>query len=555
MMKDAEKLDQLKELIALPSECEWVEFKSAKNDFTFDKIGEYFSALSNEANLNAQESGWLVFGVNKDHKVVGTNYRPNAGGLESLKNEIAQHTALNFTFRKVHELAHEDGRVLMFEIPAAPRGVPMSWQGHFYGRDGESLGPLKRSEYDFIRGQGEPDWSAEIVKGATVKDLDPRAIAVARERFKTKNPKLSGEVGGWDDPTFLNKSKLTRNGEMTRAALLLLGKNESSHWLSPSDVRMTWVLKGADGADLDYAHFGPPYLLNSEELYGKIRNITYRLMPDGTLFPIEVLKYDTWVLRELLHNCIAHQDYSLGGRITIVERDDSLTMTNLGVFIPQSVERIIQADCPPDRYRNPFLAEAMVQLNMIDTIGSGIPRVFRKQKERGFPMPDYDLSEVGKVVVSISGKVIDENYTRALLSIPALDLEDAIALDKVQKRRSLTDAEQKRLKQKKLIEGRRPSFYVSATVAKATGREVEYVLDSGLDDNHYKNLVLKLIREFGPASPKQISKMLLPKLPGVLSEKQKKAKVRNLVQEMAKADGSIRNAGGRGRGALWELSN
>lgn len=555
MIKDADKLNKLAELTALPCECEWVEFKSASNDFTFAKMGQYFSALSNEANLNSQDSAWLVFGVNKEHKVIGTSYRQNAGALETLKHEIAQNTALNFTFRRVHELAHPNGRVLMFEIPAAPRGVPMSWQGHFYGRDGESLVPLNQSEYDSIRSQAERDWSAETVKGATVDDLDAPALITARERFKNKNPKLAGELVGWDTLTFLNKAKLTRNGEITRTALLLLGKHEASHWLSPSDVRMTWVLKGADGSDVDYAHFGPPFLLKTEELSGKIRNITYRLMPDGTLFPIEILKYDTWVLRELLHNCIAHQDYALGGRITIVERDESLTMTNLGVFIPQSVERVIRADSPPDRYRNPFLAEAMVQLSMIDTIGSGIPRVFRKQKERGFPMPDYDLSEPGKVGVSIPGKVIDENYTRALLSIPALDLFDAIALDKVQKRRALSEDEQKTLKSKKLIEGRRPSFYVSATVAKATGREVEYVLDSGLDDNHYKNLVLKLIREFGPATPMQISKMLLPKLPAVLDEKQRKAKVRNLVQDMAKTDGSIRNAGGRGRGARWELSN
>lgn len=554
-MNDTEKLAKLAYLLALPSECEWVEFKSAKNDYTFDKIGEYFSALSNEANLNSQATGWLLFGVSNDRKVVGTSYRTNSGGLESLKNEISQHTALRFSFTKVHEVTHPDGRVLMFEIPPAPRGLPMSWKGHWYGRDGESLGALKQSEYDAIRAQGQPDWSAEIVGEATLDDLDPKAVATARERFKSKNARLAAEADAWDNATFLNKAKILRNGQVTRTALVLLGRSESAHWLSPADVRMTWVLKGGDGGDVDYAHFGPPFLLNSDELFGKIRNITYRLMPDGTLFPVEILKYDPWVVRELLHNCIAHEDYSLGGRITVVERDDSLTMSNLGVFIPQSVERVIETDSPPDRYRNPFLAEAMVQLNMIDTIGSGIRRVFGKQRERGFPMPDYDLSEVGKVSVSVSGKVIDENYTRALLSIPSLDLHDAIALDKVQKRRPLSEPEQKSLKQKKLIEGRRPNFYVSATVAKATGREVEYVLDSGFDDNHYKNLVLKLINEFGPATPQKISKMLMPKLPGVLSEAQKKAKVKNLVQEMAKKDGSIRNAGGRGQGARWELAN
>lgn len=496
--------------------------------------------------------------MNDDRKVVGTAYRSpksHPGALESLKAEIAQHTALAATFVRVLDIAHPDGRVVMFEIPAAAKSVPMSWKGHFYGRDGESLVPLKPHEYEAIKGQNSVDWSAQTVEQASVDALDPAALAAARAGFKAKNPKLAAEVDGWDEITFLNKAKLARSGQLTRTALLLLGKHESSHWLSPADARMTWVLKDANGRDIDYEHFGPPFLLRTEALYAKIRNITYRLMPDGTLFPIELLKYDTWVMRELLHNCIAHQDYTLGGRINVVERDESLTLTNLGAFIPRSVERVIEANCPPDRYRNPFLAEAMVQLNMIDTIGSGIPRVFFKQKERGFPMPDYDLTEPNKVVVVIPGKVIDENYTRALLSIHDLDLSDAVALDKVQKHRALSENEQKRLKQKKLIEGRRPNFYVSASVAKATGREVEYVLDSGLEDNHYKTLVLKLIQEFGSATPQQINKLLLPKLPAVLDEKQKKAKVRNLIQTMAKIDGTIRNAGGRGQGASWVVAN
>src|SRR5262249_1843584 len=160
--------------------------------------------------------------------------------------------------------------------------------------------------------------------------------------------------------------------------------------------------------------------------------------------------------------------------------------------------------------------DAMVQINMIDTIGSGIRRMFRKQRERGVPLPDYDLSSTNKVVTSIHGKVLDENYTRALLSEPDLNLDDVIALDKVQKRKALTEAEVKSLKQKGLIEGRRPKFYVSARVAAATGGQVEHVLVSGVEDTHYKELVLTLIRKFGSANPEQINKMLLPKLPSIL---------------------------------------
>jgi ATP-dependent DNA helicase RecG len=554
-VNDAERIAKLEELLALPNELEWLEFKTASNEFDFDKLGEYFSALSNETNLHAKEAGWLILGIDNKHNIVGTNWKRNPGALEKLKHDIAMHTALKHTFRHVHQVQHPRGRVLMFEIPPAPHGLPMSWRGHWYGRDGESIGALNQTKLDLIRGQGVPDWSAAVVEGATLSALDANAVATARLKFKEQHPNRAAEVDTWDETTFLNKAKIIRDGKITRAALLLLGKSEAAHLLSPADVRMTWLLKGNDGNDADYQHFGPPFLLNTEALFSRVRNNTYRLMPSGSLFPTTLLTYDTWVVRELLHNCIAHQDYTVGARINVVERDDALIFENLGGFIPQSVGRVLKDDFMPSRYRNPFLVTAMVEVKMIETLGSGIRRVFRTQRERGFPLPDYDLSEVGKVRVTVLGKLIDENYTRALLNEPDLTLEDVLALDKVQKRKPLTDHEVNTLRAKHLVEGRRPNLLVSARVAKATGQEIDHILKAGVGDSHYKQLVVELIRKFGPANPSQLQKLLIPKLPDVLTARQKKDKVKNLIQEMAKKDGFIKNVGKRGAGARWDLAN
>lgn len=550
----AECLAKLEELLALPNELEWLEFKTASKEFDFDKLGEYFSALSNEANLLGKPAGWLVHGVNKKHEVVGSNWKSNPGALEQLKHDIAMHTALRHTFRQIHEVAHPKGRVIMFEIPPAPHGVPMSWRGHWYGRDGESIGALNQTKYDTIRARGVPDWSAEIIHDASMADLDPEAILAARVGFKKAhaNSQLAAECDDWDDRTFLNKAKLTAKGsKITRTTLLLVGKRESTHWLSPADTRMTWILKSSDNPDVAHTHFGPPFVLSTELLFRKVRNFEYPMLEDGTLFPIQPLKYDTWVMREVLHNCVAHQDYTLGARINVVENDDSLTMTNSGAFIPQSINRVLDNDFTPDRYRNPFLATAMVEISMIDTAGSGIRRMFRLQKERGFPMPDYDLSTPGKVIVTVHGKVIDVNYTRALLSEPGLDIFDVIALDMIQKRQIPTDDQLKSLKKKGLVQGRKSTLHITARVARLTGKQVDYVLDGGVGDAHYKALVLKLIDEFAPVTPEKIHELLLSKLPRVLNDQQKKDKVRNLLQEMAKEDRSIRNVGKRGKGALW----
>jgi ATP-dependent DNA helicase RecG len=141
-----------------------------------------------------------------------------------------------------------------------------------------------------------------------------------------------------------------------------------------------------------------------------------------------------------------------------VEREDGyLTFTNLGEFLPGSIETVIQSDSPPEYYRNQFLAQAMVNLNMIDTVGSGIKRMFRSQREKYFPMPDYDFSG-GKVKATITGKVLDVDYARVLAQNPDLSLDEIILLDKVQKRKDITEEEILHLKSKGLIEGRKPIF-------------------------------------------------------------------------------------------------
>ena len=408
---------KLNELLALPAETEWLEFKQAARSFHFDKLGQYFSALSNEARLKKKEAGWLIFGVqNNPRKIVGSDFRRSRADLDSLKKEIADQTSKRLTFMEIHELYFPEGRVVLFEIPPARLGDPTAWKGHYYGREGESIGPLNPHEYELIRSLAQPDWSGEICPKASLMDLDPTAITRARELFKAKFPNLAAEVEEWKDETFLNKAKVLKSGKITTTAIILLGRAEAEFRLEPAIARISWVLRNREGMEKDYQHFGPPFLLNSDHLFNRIRNLTYRYMRDHSLFPVEITQYDSWVIRELLHNCIAHQDYALRGRINVVEEEDSLLFINGGSFLPESVENVIRLDAPPEYYRNQFLADAMVNLQMIDTIGSGIKRIFNLQRSRFFPMPDYDLSIPQRVKVRLLGKILDENYTRLLMT-------------------------------------------------------------------------------------------------------------------------------------------
>ena len=555
-MTPVELQAKLTEFLTLPAETEWVEFKEAKNNYDFDDLGKYFSALSNEANLKGQSFGWLVFGV-KDkpvpRPVVGSQYRPQRPHLDSLKEEIANHTSHRLTFEEIHEIATPQGRVVMFQIPAALRSSPTSWKGHFYGRDHENLCPLNLYEIEQIRKQALPDdWSASLCIGATLDDLEQKAIAFARHEFAKKNPHLTVEIRGWSDETFLNKAKLCIGGKLTRTAIILLGRPESDHFLGNCHPQLTWILKDRDGLERDYQHFHSPLLLAVDPLLAKIRNLTCRVLPWGTLFPTEILQYDPWVLRESLHNAIAHQDYSLGGRVDVVESEDRLVIVNKGAFLPGDVENVIRRDAPHSVYRNAFLTQAMVNLQMIDTIGSGIKRIFESQKKRSFPLPDFDFSVPNEVKVVIGNKVLDERYTRTLMARADLDLWEVIALDKVQKGKPLTDNEFKSVKSKRLIEGRRPNLFVSAEVAAATDDREAYIRNRAFDKEYYKDLIVAYLNEFGEATRQQLDRLLKDKLSDALDGDQKKKFVTNLLQEM-KRDGTIA-PDGTTRWAKWRMS-
>lgn len=212
MLKDVKKT--LNYLRSLPKETECLEFKEAKNQFDFNKLGKYFSALSNEANLQNKECGYIVLGIEDiNHNIVGTNWRK--GSHDGLKQEISQHTTGGMSFITIDEIVYSEGRVLLFKIPVAPKGMPIAWKGHYYGRKDESLGALTIDEIDRIRGYLY-DWSEDICSDATIDDLDLKAVGFARVEFAKKHSPLEKEIATWDAITFLNKAKISINRKRKR---------------------------------------------------------------------------------------------------------------------------------------------------------------------------------------------------------------------------------------------------------------------------------------------------------------------------------------------------
>lgn len=535
--------------------CDWKEYKNLKNSLCGhegDDVVSYVSAISN------MNGGAIVIGIkDKTFEVVGIQDFGNYT-IESAKAKIVEKCrnlpSEDFNIDKLK--AEDTGEIVwIVTIPKHKPRLPVYAHNKAWQRIGDSLTEMTDDRLQAILSELviTDDWSVAVVDGATIDDLDPEAIEKARKEYVKRNPFRKAEISAWDDAKFLDKAKITINGKITRAALVLLGKEESEHLLSPYVACIRWSLREVGSTqNKDYEILPMPMLLSVDRLYNKVRNVKYRLVRPDSLFPDEMLRYDMFNIREPLNNAIAHQDYTKCARIEVVEyEDDHIIFQNYGTFLPESVENVVTKDCPESVYRNRFLVEAMRNLNMIETEGGGIKKMFVNQRVRLFPMPEYDLSD-GKVRVTIIGKVIDENFARILTDNPELHLDDIMLLDKVQKKKPIADEQAAYLRKRKFIEGRKPNFYLAHKVVSRTkdsNLKGQYIKNRSFDDEYFMKLVLEYLKKFGKASRKDINGLLFGKLSDVLNDEQKKNKVDYLLKKL-KERGKIASNEKR----LWVLA-
>lgn len=532
--------------------CEWKEFKSLKNSVAGKEGNDIVSYISAIANM---QGGHLVIGV-KDETLEIVGIQDFAGySINDIRYRINGNcTNLDIESFSVKEFKTSDTNktIWIFKIPKHLFRLPVYAHKKTWQRIDDNLVAMTKSRLDAILTEIKinEDWSKEIIDEASIDDLDSEAIKKAKIEFIKRNPKYSDEIGKWSDFDFLNKAKITIKGKITRTALILLGKEEAEHYLN-STVKIRWNLKSLDNQDKDYELFSIPFLLNIDEVYKKIRNLKYRYLREGTLFPDEVLRYEPFIIRESLNNAIAHQDFTKGARINVVEfEDDHLVFSNYGSFLPKSVEEVVLNDTPEEVYRNPFLVEAMKNLDMIETQGGGIKKMFNFQKKRFFPLPDFDFED-NKVKVTIIGKILDDNFARILIKNSDLKLEEIILLDKVQKKKEITEGEFKHLKKCKYIEGRKPNIYLSHDIVVSVNNEElkrEYLDNRSFDDSHFKKLILEYLRTYGSCKRDKIDNLIIPKLSTALSEEKKRNKVTNYLSSL-RMEGKIVNT----PGYFWKI--
>lgn len=491
-------------------EQEWFEFK-LNNKLDKLTIGEYISALSNGACLQNRDFGYLIWGINdKTHQIEGTNV--------SLKNAKVGNVGLEFWLNlnlnpkidfSIHEFEYEPNKkICLIKIPAA-----VNQPTKFYGKDFIRIDSSKTELKNYPDKErriwhSTTDWSAGICENASINDLDNGAIEIALQKFKQRNQDKAyfTDIDNWNKETFLDKAKITKDGKITRTALILFGKQESSH-LIYSDLKVSWIYIDEKSIKRYFEIFNPPFYLVIDKILQKIRNEKLKILPENTLIPIEVNKYNNWIIRELLNNCIAHQDYTKENRIIVTETIDDLTFFNVGSFFQGTIESYILYDYTPPKYRNQFLVNAMLNLGMIETIGSGIKKIFQLQKESYLPLPDFFLTD--NVEVTITGKILDTEYSQKLIKDKNLDLSTVFILDKIQK-------------------------------------------GIPVNDTDYNQIIVAYLRKNKRAKRDDINNLLINILDNKLTEKQKYTKIRNLLAKLSR-ENVIINISSSKKNVIWAL--
>lgn len=474
-------------------ESETLEFKEAKTQYSFDKLVKYCSALSNEGG------GKMILGVTdkRPRVVVGSLAYPEPGQAVS---QLSEKLRLRINWA---ELGHKLGRVLVFDIPPHPIGVPIHADGAYYARSGDSLGPLRPEELRKIFDEAGPDYSAELHPSAVLSDLDPQIVESFRQMWR----KQSGNpaIGSISPGQLLSDAELVSHGRVTIAALILLGSKQAvSRYLAQAEVIFEYRANEASIPFQQRFEYRQGFLGFLDDLWEKINLRNDKLHYQDGLFIRDIAVFNETVVREAILNAVTHRDYRLPGSIFVKQYPRRLEIISPGGFPTGiSAENILKKQSP----RNRRIAEACGRCDLVERSGQGADRMFEEMIREGKPTPDFSGTDDYEVRLTLLGDMQNPQFLRFLERAGAelqisFTVEDLLVLDALQRERALTlelKASLGRLLERGIVErigkGRGVRFVLSRRFYSFLGKPGSYTRRRGLDRDTHKELLLKHIRD------------------------------------------------------------
>jgi ATP-dependent DNA helicase RecG len=373
-----------------PSEHQRLEFKEAKTQLDNDRLFRYCVALANEGG------GFLVLGVGDrpPRPVVGTRaFNDPVAMAEKLFQAVG--------FRvDIEEVAHPEGRVLVFHIPSRPRGTAYHFGGAYLMRSGEALVPMSEDQLRRVFAEGEPDWLEEYTKTGmdaqqVVELLDAQAFF-----HLLRLPYPTDRAGVIDRLVAERVVDETGGGYAIRrlGGLLLAKRLDDFPDVSRKAPRVV-VYSGDSKLETRLDQLGTKgYAVGFQ---GLVRFVMGQLPQNEVIEDAlrkQVKLLPEIVIRELVANALIHQELTMGGASVMVEiYSNRVEISNPGEPVVP-VERFI------DGYqsRNERLADLMRRMGICEEKSSGIDKVVNAAEVYQLPAPDFRAGH-RRTIVTIQG--------------------------------------------------------------------------------------------------------------------------------------------------------
>ncbi len=401
-----------------------------------------------------------------------------------------------------------------------------------------------------LNAETEPDFSAQLCPGAALNDLSPEAIALFRERWakKSEDPRKAT----WTDAETLSNAELLVEGQITYAALILLGTHAAlGRHLAQAELVFEYRSSEASGPAADREEYRAGFMVWQDALWAQINLRNDRQSYQDDFFRMDVPTFDEKTVREATLNAVAHRDYRLGGSIFVRQFRQRLEVVSPG-GLPSGItpENILDEQNP----RNRRLAEALGKCGLIDRSGQGLNMMVERAVLQSKPLPSFAGTAAHQVRLTLEGGVRNPAFVRFMERLDSdavrnFSTRDYLALECLQYEKTLPPTLKDRLPGlvaagavETVGRGQGVKHLLSRGFHAALGAKGIYTRKRGLDRNTNKALLLQHIEDNKQSGSKMDElQQVLPAL--------SRSQIQVLLRELRK-DGAVHSVG-RTNGARW----
>jgi ATP-dependent DNA helicase RecG len=525
-------------------EGENCEFKEAKNRFDFELLGKYCCALANEGG------GKMILGVTDERprRVVGTRAFDQP---ERTRKGLCEKIPLAIDFE---EIAHPDGRVLVFHVPSRPMGTPIKYDGRYWMRKEDSLVEMSEDRLREIFAESGQDFSADICPGLTLDQLDPPAIEDFRRRWiakarRAEDRPLAERLTTLSQPELLTDAEALVDGKLNYAALILFGTSRAlGRHLAQAEVIFEYRPTEQSGPAQDRQEYRRGFFTYYDELWNRINLRNDKQDYQEGFFVHPIATFNERPIREAILNAVSHRSYQHGGSIFIRQYPRRLEIDSPG-GLPWgiTVDNILDRQNP----RNRLIAQIFMRCGLVERSGQGMNLIYEELIKQGKPSPDFARTDQYQVGLTLHGTVEDPAFIRFVEKVSnettavfgTHDWMLLAAAARGEKFPKGSEARAARLLDLGLIEragGR--AYMLSRRYYEFVGQKAAYTRRKGLDREHSLALLLQHIQE-NRATGCKLEELcqVLPSLP--------LTHVQSLLKTLRRR--GLAHPAGKRRGAAW----